>query len=308
MNGREAKDLDQAKKWNEKAKHRCVAMCIENRPDNCSAEEIERMLDFGCTRVEIGVQIPDDEIYKKVNRGHSVQDVVDASERLKNAGFKLGYHIMPGLPFSNMKHDIEMFKMLFEDDIFKPDQLKIYPCQVIEKSPLAKMWKKIGYKPYNEEQTRDIVNKIMEMVPAYCRVMRVMREIPKEKLVKGMIKLDIRKDVEDELRKKGIKVQEIRMREIGFNRKNLDLGTTLKILEYRANNGKEYFLEFVNKDNILFGLLRLRVFGSGAIVRELHVYGKALELGVKGKESQHIGLGKMLLKGAEKIAKKHDSK
>lgn len=304
MNGKVAKDLKQGQKWNEKAKHRCVAMCIENRPDNCSAKEIERLLEFGCTRMEIGVQIPDDEIYKKINRGHTVQDVVDSSERLKNAGFKLGYHIMPGLPYSNMKKDMKMFKMIFDDERFRPDQLKIYPCQVIDNSPLANMYKKIGYIPYNEKKTKKIVNDIMKIIPSYCRVMRIMREIPKEKLIKGSVKLDVRKDVEEELRKKNIVIKEIRMREIGFNRGNLNLGTTLKILKYDASNGKEYFLEFVNKDDILFGLLRLRISDGKAIVRELHIYGKALEIGIKGKKSsQHTGLGKILLKEAENIVK-----
>ena len=308
LNGKVAKDLKQAKKWNEKAKHRCVAMCIENRPDNCNKKEIERMLELGCTRVEIGVQIPDDKIYSRINRGHTVQDVVDASERLKDAGFKLGYHIMPGLPYSNMKYDMKMFKMLFQNEKFRPDQLKIYPCQIIDNSPLAKMYKKIRYKPYNERKTKKIVRNIMKIVPAYCRVMRIMREIPKEKLVKGSIRLDVRKDVEEELRKKGVEIHEIRMREIGFNKKNLDLGTTLKVLKYKASKGEEYFLEFVNKNNILFGLLRLRINEKRAIIRELHVYGQALEIGVKGNVGQHSGYGKMLLKQAEKIAKKHKIK
>jgi elongator complex protein 3 len=103
LNGVSSKDLAEAKKTNETASHRCVALCIENRPDNCSDEEIKRMLEFGCTRVEIGVQTPDDEVYEKVNRGHNTQDVIDATKRLKDAGFKIGYHYMPGIPHSTKK-------------------------------------------------------------------------------------------------------------------------------------------------------------------------------------------------------------
>jgi len=114
LNGKKSKNLEQAKKLNEKARHRIVALCIENRPDNCSSEDIKRMLKFGCTRVEIGVQILDNEIYKKVNRGHAIKDVIDATYRLKNAGFKVGYHIMPGLPYSNPKKDLKKFKLLFK--------------------------------------------------------------------------------------------------------------------------------------------------------------------------------------------------
>jgi elongator complex protein 3 len=309
LNGKKSRTLKQAKKLNETAKHRCVAMCIENRPDDCSPEEIKRMLEFGATRIEIGIQIPDDEIYEKINRGHTVKDVTDATERLKDAGFKVGYHIMPGLPYSNMKKDLKLFKKIFESKKFRPDQLKIYPCQIVNDSPLAKIYKKINYKPYNEKQTKEIVQKIMKFIPSYCRVMRIMREIPKEKMKFEPVKLDLRKDVEEKLRETGIKIQEIRMREIGFNKESLDLHLKLKTIEYEASNGKEYFLEVVNKDNVLFGLLRLRIKGDKAIIRELHVYGQTLNLGEKDKKAaQHSGLGKKLLKEAEKIVKKNKIK
>jgi elongator complex protein 3 len=354
LNCVDSKNLEEAKKLNESAEHRCIAMCIENRPDNCSEEEIKRMLSYGCTRVEIGVQMPDDELYKKVNRGHTVKDVIEATERLKNAGFKLGYHIMPGLPYSNPKKDLTLFKKIFEDERFRPDQLKIYPCQVIENSPLSKTYKIIKYKPYDEEQTEKLLFEMMKLIPRYCRVMRMMREFPKEKLVSGMERLDLRKEVEKDLRESREKVKEIRMREIGFN-KDIDSKINLKTTKYKASNGEEYFLELVNKDNILFGLLRLRIFserksvndktktglttnqnniddydkggdiknsdkeniinsssksraerGKVAIVRELHVYGQSINLGKKDIEaSQHKGIGKLLMREAEKITKEN---
>ena len=305
LNNKDSKNLEEAKKINETAEHRCVAMCIENRPDNCTDKDIKEMLEFGATRIEIGVQMPDDKIYKKTNRGHSVQDVVEATERLKNAGFKLGYHIMPGLPGSDKEKDLKLFKKIFKDEKFRPDQLKIYPCQIIEDSPLAKTYKLIKYTPYNEKETKEILIKMMKIIPDYCRVMRMMREFPKEKLIKGTEKLDLRKDIEEEFRNKGLKIREIRMREIGFNKKTLDLNAKIKIIEYQASNGKEYFLEFINKEDILFGLLRLRIFDKTAIIRELHVYGQALNLGEEGAESQHIGLGKKLMQKAEEIAKEN---
>ena len=329
LNGRESKDLDvkgkasiaelkealeKAKKLNETAEHRCVALCIENRPDNCSQEEIERMLEFGCTRVEIGVQMPDDELYRLTNRGHKVEDVVTATKNLKNAGFKLGYHVMPGLPYSNPEKDMEMFKKIFEEERFRPDQLKIYPCQVVDDSPLGKTHKLIGFEPYDEEQTKEILRKMMEIIPEYCRVMRIMREFPKDKLVRGLVRLDLRKDIEEKLRESGVKIKEIRMREVGFNRENLNTNLKLRIIEYEASRGKEFFLQIVNEDNILFGLLRLRFTekekGRGlAIVRELHVYGKAVEIGESGeRETQHRGMGRMLMERAEKIAKENNFK
>lgn len=371
LNEKEAKDLDEAKKWNETSQHRCVAMCIENRPDNCSQEEIKRMLEFGCTRVEIGIQILDDEIYNKIIRGHTVQDVVDATKNLKNAGFKLGYHVMPGLPYSNPEKDIELFKKIFSDSDFRPDQLKIYPCQIVEDSPLAKIYKKIGYEPYNDEVTKKILSEMMQLIPDYCRVMRIMREFPKEKVIGIPATLHLRKEVEDEFRNKGIKIKEIRMREVGFNEIS-ESELKLKILEYEASSGKEYFLEIVNDEDVLFGLLRLRIFNDNdgnlslppspnhspivsldksrifgnninneakkdeinnknesfnsdlknskraslakisslnsrrAIVRELHVYGQALNLGDRGKAGQHKGYGKWLMDEAEKITKEQE--
>lgn len=308
LNGKDSKDLEEAKKFNETAEHRCVAMCIENRPDNCSKEEIKRMLSFGCTRVEIGVQMPDDELYKKTNRGHTVKDVIDATERLKDAGFKLGYHIMPGLPYSNPKKDLEMFKEIFDDERFRPDQLKIYPCQVVEDSPLAKTHKIIKFKPYSTEKTEKLLFEMMQIIPEYCRLMRMMREFPKEKLVDGLIRLDLRKEIEENIRKTNKKIKEIRMREIGFN-KDVDLKIKLKVIKYGSSGGREFFLEIVNDDNIIFGLLRLRISKGKSIIRELHVYGQSVKLKEKHEEaSQHKGIGKFLMKEAEKIAKENKIK
>jgi elongator complex protein 3 len=309
LNNKKSKNLEEAKKINETAKHRCVALCIENRPDNCSDKEIKRMLEFGCTRVEIGIQIPDDKIYKKINRGHTIKDVIDATYRLKNAGFKVGYHFMPGLPYSTKEKDLKLFRKLFDSENFRPDQLKIYPCQIVEDSPLAKIYNKIKYTPYTNEETKEFLKKSIPLIPEYCRIMRIMREIPKEKMISSSepIKLDIRKDIEENLKKQGIKINEIRMREIGFNEENKDLKLNLKIIKYKASKGREYFIEIINSNNILYGLLRLRILPNErhiAMVRELHIYGHAEEIGKKGKISQHIGLGKQLMSEAEKIAKK----
>ena len=319
LNGKKNKNLAEAKKMNEKAKHRCVALCLETRPDVC-VEFIERMREFGCTRVELGVQIIDDKIYKLVKRGHKVQDVVDATKALKDAGFKVGYHIMPGLPGSNPKKDLTLFKKIFSDERFKPDQLKIYPCQVMPGSELENWYWKKKYKPYTKEQIQKILIEMLKIVPRYCRVMRIMREIPPYFLTAGIINIDLRKDVEEELRGGKVKIKEIRFREIGFN-KTENFSLRLKITKYKSSGGDEYFLEMVNKEDVLFGLLRLRIVGTPngvpsatgnvnakGIIREVHVYGKSLKLrskAVKGAGAQHRGLGKQLIEEAEKIVRKN---
>jgi elongator complex protein 3 len=310
LNEKKSKTLEQAQKLNEKAKHRCIALCVETRPDEC-IKYIKRMREFGVTRVELGVQMLDDKIYKKIKRGHNVKDVADATRELKNAGFKVGYHIMPGLPSSNPKKDLQLFKKIFSDERFKPDQLKIYPCQVIKGSELEEEYWKKKYKPYTKEQTEKLLTEMLKIVPRYCRVMRIMREIPPEYLIAGTTKIDLRKDVEEALRKHKDKIKEIRFREVGFalqHGKELNTNLKLKITKYKASEGDEYFLEIVNDNDILFGLLRLRIINKKAIVRELHVYGQSLKLGEVGKLSQHIGLGKWLMSEAEKIAKENNCK
>jgi elongator complex protein 3 len=310
LNRKKSKNLEEAKKLNEKAKHKCVALCIETRPDYCGPEEIKRMLDFGATRCELGVQVPDDAIYKKVKRGHTVKDVVDATKRLKDAGFKVGFHLMPGMPGSNIKKDMKLFSKIFSDERFKPDQIKIYPCQVIKGSELEKIWEKGKYEPYPEKDLLELLINIKRKVPEYCRIMRVMREIPPSYLVAGTKRIDLRNEVKKKMQERGIKCRCIRCREVGYALRRGEIvgkGLKLKKLEYKASKGKEIFLNFVDSNDIIFALCRLRIPGNKiALIRELHVYGPEVEIGEEGKlKVQHKGLGKELMREAERIAKKN---
>ncbi len=317
LNGKISKNLEQAKKMNEKAEHRCVALCIETRPDVCSDKGIRRMLDLGATRVELGVQAIDDKLYKKIKRGHKVKDVTEATKRLRENGFKIGFHLMPGLPGSNKKKDVKMFKEIFKDENFKPDQLKIYPCQVIKGAELEKSFYNRKYFPYDEKEIKQLLIKFLHLTPRYCRIMRIMREIPPDYLVAGTTRIDLRKEIEEELReeekkKTKNKIKEIRFREIGLRSRYQEIkdeNLILKTTKYRASGGDEYFLEILNKNDILFALCRLRINKKikNAVIRELHVYGKAVNLGEKGKV-QHKGLGKQLLEKAGEITRKNKIK
>ncbi len=323
LNGFVSESLEQAKKFNETAEHRCVALCIETRPDFAGEKEIKRALEFGCTRMEVGVQILDDEIYKHINRAHTVQDVINATQTLKDAGFKLGYHIMPGLPKSNPEKDLKLFKKVFKENEFKPDQLKIYPTQVIKNTGIEKDYLKGKYKPYTLEQTQKLLIRMFKEIPEYCRTMRVMRQFTPEHIIAGTTRISLRKDVEEGLREQKEKIKEIRFREIGFAKqyqKKISPEYKIKTLEYNASKGKEFFIQAVNKDNILFGLLRLRIpsnykkhfikeLNNSAIVRELHVYGQALDIGAKNTSGgQHLGIGKQLMQKAEQIIKEQKAK
>ena len=310
LNNKKSKTLKQAQKLNETTKHRAVALCVETRPDVC-IPFIDRMKEWGVTRIELGIQIIDDKIYKDIQRGHTVNDVIKATKALKEAGFKIGYHIMPGLPGSSIKKDIKLFKKIFTNQNFKPDQVKLYPCQVMPGSILEKRYWNKEYIPYTKEETEKVLLEMIKIVPRYARIMRVMREIPTDYLVAGTIRIDLRNEIEKELRKKKTKLKEIRYREIGFalrDNREVNLDLKLKKTKYKASNGNEYFLEIINKDDILFGLLRLRLSKAGAMIREIHVYGQSLKLGEKGKFSQHKGLGKWLIQEAENITKNHKYK
>ncbi|MFA5060793.1 MAG: tRNA uridine(34) 5-carboxymethylaminomethyl modification radical SAM/GNAT enzyme Elp3 [Candidatus Pacearchaeota archaeon] len=311
LNEKKSKSLEKAKKFNETAKYRCTALCIETRPDFCTEVHIKDMLMFGATRVELGVQAIDDEIYVKVNRGHRVSDVIGATRRLKKAGFKIGYHLMPGIPGSNVKKDLKMFKRIFSSKDFRPDQIKIYPCQVLKGSGLENLYYNKEYVPYTKEDTKRLLIKMMKLTPRYCRIMRIMREIPPFYLVSGIKNIDLRKEVEEEIRKKKFKIKEIRFREIGFalrDKRVIKGNLGIRVKKYSASDGKEYFIEAVNGDDLLFGLLRLRIEKKRklpAMIRELHVYGPTLDVGKKATEEyQHRGLGRELLKKAESIVKR----
>ncbi len=309
-------DLEKSKKLNEKAKHRCVALCIETRPDVCGKEEINRMLNFGATRCEIGVQIPDDRIYKKIKRGHTVKDVLEATRLLKDFGFKTGYHMMVNLPGSNVKHDFEMFKKIFEDSDFKPDQIKIYPTQVIKGAKLVKLYEGGKYKTYSEKELIELILKIKRIVPEHCRIMRVMREIPFSYLVSGTKRIDLRNILFNELVKRKIECKCIRCREVGFRllrgeKVKKDVKTKRK--EYEASKGKEIFISAENSDKILFGICRLRIpsqilrkefTGKTILLRELHVYGPQVDIGkLEKKKWQHKGIGRKLMEEAGEVAK-----
>lgn len=316
LNGFDSETLEKAQQANETAKQRCVALCIETKPDWAFEKEINRLLEFGVTRVELGVQLPDDEIYKATNRGHTVADVIKATQLLKDSGFKAGYHIMPGMPGSNPEKDIKLFEQLFSNPNFRPDQLKIYPCQVMEGTPLAKQYEQGLYKPYDAETIVEVVAKMKSLTPKYCRIMRIMRQFPPTTLKAGTHKTDLRIAIKQRMEELGLKCNCIRCREIGFNR-NTGGEISIEIDEYKASGGREFFITAENEEGVLFGLLRARIpskpfrpeiTAKTLVVRELHVYGNEVGIGEEstGLTAQHKGLGKKLMAKAEEIALEED--
>ena len=301
---------------NENSKVRCVGMTFETRPDYCKEEHINRMLDFGVTRVELGVQTLSDELYEKIKRGHSINDVKQSNQLLRDSAIKVAMHMMPGL-FSNQKQDLKMFKQLFSDDDFKPDMLKIYPCLVTKGSELYDLWEQGKYSPYSDEEAVELIVEIKKILPKWVRTMRIQRDIPSTLIEDGVKKSNLGELVYNRLDEKNINCQCIRCREIGHKKTTKEY--TLDDFElfnetYTACNGLEHFLsiEDENEESIA-GFLRLRfpskdhfrseISDDTALVRELHVYGNMIKIGDKNpKIGQHTGFGEKLLKEAENIS------
>ena len=316
LNGEESATLEEAKRLNETAAHRCTGLCIETRPDWCRQEEIDRMLEFGATRVELGVQILDDEIYRLVGRGHKVEDVVKATTLLKEHGFKVHYHWMPGLPGSTPEKDLELSRRLFSDARFKPDGLKLYPTMVVVGTELEKWYREERYQPYDFDTMLNLMVDIKSSVLKYVRISRVLRDIPPKFIVAGL-KDSLRNVIKQRMEQQAIECKCIRCREYGHRAQNgWEIGEPKMVrMDYEASGGREIFLSFEDEGETLFGLLRMRIQskpiarlgqeikGNLALIRELHVYGPEVSLSQRNPvAAQHKGLGKALLREAERIA------
>ena len=309
---------------NEKAKHRIIGLTLETRPDYIDEKEIVNFRRLGATRVELGVQSIFDPVLRANRRGHGVEATIRATKLLKDAGFKINYHIMPGLPGSSLPKDIAMFKTLFSNPDFQPDMLKIYPTVVVKNSTLYNLWKKGKYKALTDQQFEKFILEIKKsFIPPYVRIARLVRDVPATSIVAGPKISNIRQLIAHRSA-----CRCIRCREVGADY-DIKEKIFLDRIDYAASGGKEIFLQFVSKDKKkLFALLRLRipdgsstpslgvelpsalrnllpVLKNAAIIREVHTYGKLTAINKQDDSSpQHIGLGKKLMLEAEKIASK----
>ncbi|MBI2858926.1 MAG: tRNA uridine(34) 5-carboxymethylaminomethyl modification radical SAM/GNAT enzyme Elp3 [Chloroflexi bacterium] len=323
LNQCESSSLEAAVTLNETAFHRCVGLCLETRPDWCGPSEVSRMLDFGVTRVELGVQTLDDDIYRLVKRGHGVAEVAGSTERLKEAGLKVHYHWMPGLPGSDTGLDLALFNKMFEDARFRPDGLKLYPTLVIQGTELEEWYNGGKYRPYGMDELSQLLVDMKTSVPGYVRISRLMRDMPVQFIVAGCRDLALREALKARMEAQGKQCLCIRCREFGHRTRQGKLvhEPHLRRTAYEASNGKEIFLSYEDENGTLFGMLRLRISAGlstprRALIRELHVFGQEMSLSEHGIEEglgpsqsppsrlavQHRGFGKSLLQEAERIA------
>ena len=315
--------LENAQLQNESACSRIVGINIETRPDYIDAKEIRYLRKLGVTQVELGVQTLSDKIYAKIKRGHSVKAVIQATQILKDSGIKIGYHLMLNLPGSTPETDKLMLQEVFINSDFQPDHLKLYPTTVTKFSQLADWYKKGKYHPYPQ---KDLIETIVSFkksyAPPWVRIGRLTRDITTTMMDVQLFPPNLRELVQDEMVKHHIQCNCIRCREIQLEKPSQPIST--RMIEYDSAGGKEFFIEKIDGEKKCLGFIRLRlpsylfntknkpffpVLIGSAIIRELHVYGKAMEIGENDiKSTQHKGLGEQLLQLAEEISKKEGVK
>ncbi len=320
ITGIPSKDLYEAQANAEVSKHRNIGLTIETRPDYCDKLHVNKILNYGGTFVEIGVQTLSETILEKVQRHHTLEDVIRAIRCARDSGLKVTVHMMPNL-FQTPEEDIHMFKTLYNDPRFSPDAVKIYPTLVLSGTRLFDMWKEGIYTPYSAGKVIEVITEIKAMTPPHVRIQRVQRDIPAYLILDGVHNGNLRELARERLNQLKKRCSCIRCREVGHQTNSGDISWIDKdkqyhISRYLASNGVEHFISFETDDkNTLFGFLRLRepsfhvfrpelVDSSATIIRELHVYGKLVGIGKPPKKFdwQHRGIGKQLISIAEEIS------
>lgn len=311
-------DLEKEQVKNETAYCRNVGFVVETRPDFLSVGELIYLRRLGCTKIQIGIQSLSEKVLRENETGRNNEDTKKAFELLRLFGFKIHGHWMPNLYLSTPKEDVRGYRELFTE-AYCPDEMKIYPTSVIPNTELYDLYKEGKFKPYDEKTLVKVVGDCMSSTPRYCRLSRVIRDIPSNEIAAGNKKTNLRQIVEEYLRKKSIKLEDIRSREIkGEEITKEDI--KLEKITYKTSTGTEIFLSYKTKrDDKICGFLRLSLpkkklsknhkleeLQNSSIIREVHVYGKVVGIDKKSNEgeSQHLGLGKELIKLAEDISKK----
>ncbi len=297
---------------NESNDIKCIGITFETKPDWCDIEQINRMLDLGVTKVEMGVQTTHNHINENMHRGHNTKDSKIANKQLRDSGFKVGYHMMPGQPEMSIDMCKTDFDRIFTDPEWKPDYLKIYPTLVIKGTRTYDMWKRGEYEPLNNEEAAELIADIKKDIPRYVRLQRVQRDIPADNIEAGVWKSNLRQLAHNKMVQNGNECNCIRCREVGHNEENPE-NLELDVMTYHSAGGIEKFISIEDFDkNILVGFCRLRFpaephrreLQNASIVRELHVYGSEASIGIDTSDKwQHQGFGEELMKKAEEITK-----
>ncbi|UYI27040.1 elongator complex protein 3 [Encephalitozoon cuniculi] len=342
LSGHTSPTVEEAIRVGAEGRPKCVGITIETRPDFCVRPHLSKMLGYGCTRIEVGVQSVYEDVARDTNRGHTVESVCESFALAKDAGFKIVAHMMPNLPNVPMKRDLAQFREYFDNPGFRSDGLKIYPTLVIKGTGLFELWKNNKYRNYSPDELIDLLARILSLVPPWMRIYRVQRDIPMTLVSSGVEHGNIRELALARMKDYRTRCRDIRTREVGIRNIHENIlpeEVELVRRDYVANKGWETFLSYEDvKQDILIGLLRLRkcsvdtfrtelrglglqpaanegsleadghhpavVNEHASIIRELHVYGSAAAISKSdGTKYQHQGYGTLLIAEAERIAR-----
>lgn len=318
LSGHTSSSVAEAVRYSERARTKCIGITIETRPDYCLKRHLGDMLQYGCTRLEIGVQSVHEDVARDTNRGHTVKAVCESFQLAKDAGFKVVAHMMPNLPNVDWERDLDQFVELFENPAFRMDGLKIYPTLVIRGTGLYELWKTGRYRSYPPGFLVDLIARILALVPPWTRVYRVQRDIPMPLVTSGVEHGNLRELALARMKDFGTRCRDVRTREVGIqeiHHKVQPDQVELVRRDYVANGGWETFLSYEDpRQDILVGLLRLRkcspdtfrpeLVNGCSIVRELHVYGSVVPVSARDPTKfQHQGFGTLLMEEAERIAR-----
>ena len=316
LNGADSASLVDAQKINETAEHRNVGLVIETRPDHITLDEVRRLRWLGATKVQLGAQSLDDNILARNKRGHDVEATRRAVRLLRLAGFKLHLHWMPNLLGATPASDRADFRRLWDDPALCPDEIKIYPCSLIEGTELYAHFQRGEYRPYTDEELIELLVDCKTVVPPYCRINRVIRDIPANYIAAGSKTSHLRVVVQREMKQRGLQCHCIRCHEVRNEKVDAD-ALRLETTTYATDATIEHFLSYVTPRGKVAGFLRLSLPSPDAprdeildelrrcaVIREVHVYGRALEIGETSRgEAQHAGLGTRLIEQAMQIAR-----
>jgi len=316
LNGFFSGSLEEAQTENEVAESRCVGLTLESKPDWCEPAHIDLMLSYGVTRLEVGVQSLRDDVLAGSNRGHTVDDSIRAFQVARDSGLKITAHMMPGLPGASPDGDLEDLKRLFDDESFRPDMMKVYPTLVVPGTALARIFESGRYSPYDLETTVELLSEMKQFVPRWHRIMRIQREIPAHEILGGVRNGNLRELVIERAKKNGIACNCIRCREVALSEpRSLEVDDELILTreDYSASGGTEVFCSFeYRRSGRIAGFARMRYPSpnahrreaeSACLLREVKVYGRVAPFGVTNEGAwQHKGLGKSLVREAERIA------
>lgn len=311
--------LEVLQRNNESAEHRCVGLVVETRPDAVTPKRLAMLRRLGCTKLQMGIQSLDERILAANHRGIGVDRMQQAFELARIFGFKTHAHFMTNLLGATPEGDAADYRRMVEHPAFKPDEIKLYPCTLVDGTGLVAHWRDGSWRPYTEQELVSLLADDVLVTPPFTRISRMIRDISAHDIMTGNKKVNLRQLVDLELAKRAQPVQEIRSREIAFGAAAND-ELSLSEIAYETTNTHEMFLQWVTPNNRIAGFLRLSmpnadyiiahasdlpIDAGEAMIREVHVYGRVAGLHQGGENAQHRGLGRMLIERACDIAREN---